>query len=309
MPSFKQFYFFRYVNFNISIFLLMGLFLISACMKDDKASAPPLLSFISDSGFVSRDTVLNVGQQISVGIDAEGEAVNITYLHVGWDNGRYETILDSGLNNPGLRYERTIIKSSSDTETWTFMVMDRDRNTSTIDLTLQKSASTQWGEIITYMGIILGAQDNPGKGGFFSLHANRSYFLDEAFLLQDSIDFIYYYDVYEGTFSSPNEDDAPAIFPGPTGLDNWTVKNESRYGITTLLPVDFEQAGNDSLILSAYDPGNLKRKAKYLAPGMVISCNDPSGRLGLIHIEETSGTNGGFIKMSVKIQKQAPNAR
>ncbi len=293
----------RYVAFNISNWLLFFLLLFSACQKEKDPSSLPFISFISDSGFVSRDTILNVGQPITVGIEALGAGANITYFHIDLNNGQKQTILDSGLNHSSLRYERTIIKTAGDTETWTFLVMDRQRNMSTIGLTLQKSGSTQYGEIVTYPDITLGAQNNPATGSFFSLQGKKWYFLDEAFLHQDSIDIIYYYDIYDATLSSPNESDAPPIFPGPTGLANWVIKNETRYDTTTLLPADFDLAQNDSLILAAYEPGQLKRKTKFVTAGMIISFQDASGRIGLIHVKEAVNNTDGFIRMAMKIQK------
>jgi len=293
----------RYVVFNISNWLLFFLLLFSACQKEKAPSSPPFISFISGSGFVSRDTILNVGQSVTVGIEARGAGVNITYLHIGWSDGQNQTILDSGLNHSSLRYERTIIKTASDKETWTFLVMDRQRNMSTIGLTLQKSGSTQYGEIVTYPDITLGAQNNPFTGSFFSLLGEKWYFLDDAFLHQDSIDIIYYYDMYDATLSSPNESDAPPLFPGPTGLAHWTIKNEIRYDTTTFLPADFDLAQNDSLILAAYEPGQLKRKTKFVTAGMVISFQDASGRIGLIHVKEVVNNTDGFIRMAMKIQK------
>ncbi|MBL7138597.1 MAG: hypothetical protein ISS17_07475 [Bacteroidales bacterium] len=262
-----------------------------------------MLVFQTDSGFVSKDTTLAIGQTIMVGIEAQGAGANITYFHIGWTTGQEQTLLDSGMNQPVLTYKIFITKTASETETWKFLVMDRKRNFNTIALTLTRSSSSQYGPILTYSDILLGAQANPDAGSFFSIRATHSYFQDEAYQHQDSIDLIYYFDQYDATLSSPAEADAPAIFSGPTGLANWTIKNETRYDTTEFAPSDFDLSADDSLILAAYEPVNLKRKAKFILPGMVISFRDPNGKLGLILVKEVIPGSAGQVLMDIKIQQ------
>ncbi len=292
----------RYVFLNISVWVSLFLFSLASCQKE-VSYVPPNLTFRTDSGFVSHDTTLAIGERIMVGIEAQGEGVNITYLHIGWNNGEDQTVLDSGMNQPVLRYEIEITKTANEIETWNFLVMDRNHSFRNRSITLRKSASSQYGPILSYANILLGAQTNEDAGSFFSLGAGHRYFQEEAYQKQDSIDLIYYFDEYEATLSSPSEADAPALFGGPTGLANWTIKNETRYDTTAFAPTDFDLSGNDSLILAAYEPVNLKRKAKFILPGMVISFRDPKGNLGLILVKEVISGPGGQILMDIKIQQ------
>ncbi len=293
----------RYVRKYISLFVPLFLLLLSTCQKEPNPQAVPEIWFLTDSGFVSRDTVIPVGQNIRVGIEASGEGANITWFHIGWNNGEMQTFVDSGLNHPALHYEQTIIKTASPTETWIYQVMDRNRNLTSIQIILRKSDSSYYGEITSIPDVLVGAQHSALAGSFFSLSNGKSYFQDEAFEHQDSIDILYYYDIYDATLSSPNESDAPAIFTGPSGLANWSQKNETRYGTTSLTSADFDLAQTDSLILAAYEPVNLKRKAKFVTPGMIISFKAPSGKIGLIKVLAITGSDTGTIRMSVKIQK------
>lgn len=292
----------RYVVYSISTGFLFILAALPSCRKEP-VSTVPLLEFLTGPGVVSNDTTLVIGQNILVGVKATGKGSHITYFHIGWNSGVEQTILDSGMNQPVLTYFRTITKAAGETETWTFTAMDRNRNSGSIHITLKRSSSSQYGPVRFYPDILLGAQGNPDAGSFFSLNANRRYFLDEAFLHQDSIDLIYYYDLYEATLSSPAEADVPDIFTGPAGISNWTVRNETRYDTTVVSPAEFDQSGNDSLILAAYNPVDLKRKAKYLQPGMVILFRDPSGRLGLILVKEIVTGTQGYVRIGVKIQQ------
>jgi len=256
-----------------------------------------------DSGFVSHDTVLSPGQKIRVGIQASGEGANITWFHIGWDDGESHTILDSGLNRAELYYEHMIVKTENELETWTYQVMNKDRNLTGIRLTLHRSYSMVYGEIVTFPDVILGAQNNTMTGSFFSFSTGLGYSQDEAFTRQDSIDLLYYFDIYDATLASPRENDAAGIFTGPTGLANWSQKNETRYDTTSLTPGEFDQAQNDSLLLIAYEPVNLKRKVKFTSPGMVVSFLSPSGKIGLIKVMDITPGDSGSIRFSAKIQK------
>lgn len=277
------------------------LFLVS-CRKEGN-TMPPTIAFKTGPGYVSHDTTLQVGETILVGIDAAGEGANLTYFHVGIHGIGTQTFLDSGMNQPSLRYDLSITKTAGESELWRFLVMDRDRNVSQITLTLLRDSVTLYGPIRTITDLILGAQGNISTGSFYSLLSERSYFLDEASLAQDSIDMIYYFDQYDATLASPAEADAPVVFSGPTGIATWTVKNETRFDSTAIDPVAFDQSINDSLILAAYEPVNLKRKAKYIHPGTVISFRDPRGKLGLILIKEVIPGPSGSVTLDLKIQE------
>ncbi|MBE0646509.1 MAG: hypothetical protein IH596_01875 [Bacteroidales bacterium] len=281
---------------------MISLLILHSCKKE-AASPLPDIAFKTDSGFVFQETTLPIGQTILVGISANGDETNITFFHVGWDNGQAQTLLDSGMNQSTFSYDLSITKTASVVETWEFLVMNRNRQFNSVKLILHRDSSSQYGSIQTIHDLVLGAQAYPDAGSFFSLTAKTRYFLDEAFQHQDSVDMIYYFDIYDATFSSPAESDAPALFTGPTGLANWTIKNETRYDTTEIAPADFDLSLNDSLILAAYEPINLKRKAKYIEPGMVISFQDPRGKLGLIHVKEVVPGPAGYVLIDLKVQQ------
>lgn len=182
------------------------------------------------------------------------------------------------------------------------MVMDRERNKDSVQVLLMKSETSHYGDIITYSEIILGAQENTTQGSFFAFSNGDILGLDSAFLNQTLVDLIYYYGQYEATLSSPGEAEAPSYFTGPSGIANWTVKNETRYDTTSLSLQDFDESLNDSLLLAVYEPAAGKRKVKFVAPGMVISFKSQAGRIGLLKITGTEPGAAGTLHFSVKIE-------
>ncbi len=285
------------------LFVPLLFLLFSSCTKKETIRTPPVIGFVTDSGYASRDTTLMVGQKIRVGVRARGTDGNITYFSIRYNDGAAKILLDTGMNRPVLNYTVDVIKTASLHEKWTFLVMDRNRNFDSISLYLTKSDYSKWGKIRTLPGISLGAQERSDTGSFLSLAAGQVFNLGQAWLDQQAIDMIYYYGQYEGTLASPMEAEAPGFFTGAQGIANWTIKNETRYDTTALLPAVFDAAGDDSLLLSAYDPTAGKRKAKYLQPGMVVAFKSPAGKLGLIKVTRLSGTTAGTVTFTVKIQE------
>jgi hypothetical protein len=289
--------------------LLSGLYFLfltgvfHACTKVSDPGQPPEIQFVTDSGYTSRDTSLVIGGKITIGLNARGENSNITYFRVTVDNGVRLTYLDSGLNHSVLKYTLPLIKSVATYEKWTFFVMDRERNRDSVTLTVHRADSASYGKIRTMEYVTLDAQSVPSGQSLFSFSEVKRYTLDSAFLNQQAIDLIYYYGQYNATLSSPNESDAPAVFTGPYGLANWTIKNETRYDTTQISVTNFDKAMNDSLLLAAYEPAAGKRKAKFIEPGMILSFKNAAGKIGLIKITAViPGTTGG-MEGSVKIQE------
>ncbi len=282
---------------NLSLFIF-----ILSCSKDEE-NKTPIIQFANDSGFICKDTALIAGSKITVGLNVKGISDNITFLEVIRDNGTRRIFLDSGMNCQAFNYKLSIIKSNDPHEKWIFKVMDRNRMTDSVFLRLDKLNSNQYGKIKTLEDIALSAQDKKEPGSFLSLSTGEAYCLDSAFTRQEIIDIIYYFSEFESTFSSPNESDAPAIFTGPAGLSNWSIKRETRYDTTLVTSTDFANAQNDSLLLSGYEPTTGKRKLKFAKPGMVVSFISPAGKIGLLSVKETQPGPEGYIKFSVKIQE------
>lgn len=280
--------------------LLSGSF--TSCRKDT-ASGPPLISFIYEKGYVAHDTIVPAGQKLKIGIRAAGPDANLTYFSVRFDDGKSQILLDTGLNAPSLVYNLEVIKTNAPVEKWTFLIMDRNRVEQRVQIIFTKSDSSKWGKIRTMRNIILGAQENQGTGSFFALSDTSVMTLPQAYENQPLVDMVYYYGQYEGTLASPNEAEAPGFFTGPQGIANWTVKNETRYDTTLISAEIFDQSGNDSLILAAYEPTAGKKKGKYVQPGMVFSFRSQAGKLGLVKVQDFTPLPAGSVILTIKIQE------
>ena len=290
------------ISYGTIIFFLWS-FMGFSCQKKEEVHSPPVIVFSADSGFTTHDTILVAGAKIRLMIRAKGNGANITYFSIRYNDGAPKIVLDTGMNRQSLVYYVDIIKTSTQVEKWTFVVMDRNRLIDSVGIILTKSDYSKWGKIRTLPDVTLGAQQSADTSSFFSFPSAQVFTFSQAFLNQGAVDLIYYYGLYNGTFASPSEAEAPGFFTGVQGIAGWSVKNETRYDTTAVSPADFDLAQNDSLLLSEYDPTAGKRKAKFLGPGMVISFKSPAGKLGLIKVTALTGTTAGSVKFSVKIQE------
>ena len=291
-------------RFNFILFFTASLIAvvlsISGCSDELDTENVPFLSILPVNGETLSDTALPPGGSVRISIEGLGGGSNITYFGVTMDDGQLHYVLDSGMNNAELKFSQTIFKGNSLNERWTFTIMNRDRQKSSVSVNLSKADVIEWGKIITYDPVVLGAQGNSAIGGFFSLQSGqvKTYLQSEAD--QPNTDMIYYFGDYESTFSSPSESEAPAYFPG---LINWTVKNETRYDNTSISSSVFAGAVNDSLLLVSYEPVNGKRKAKFLRAGMVLTFRNQNGKTGLILIKNVVAGETGTIECALKVQQ------
>lgn len=287
-----------------SILLLLSiateLLLFSGCREEQRTDESPFIRQLPVNGVITYDTALPPGGSLMVSIEALGGGSNITYFGISMFDGQQHFVLDSGMNHPNLSFVQPIFKGNSVEEIWTFSIMNRKREKASIQIHLTKAAVISWGKINTFDPVILSAQGSNSPGSFFSFSDGTVFDYPYAEAHQSATDLIYYTGLYESTFSSPSESEAPDHFPG---ILNWTLKNETRYDTTALTSNDFYLSSNDSLALVSYEPVNGKRKAKNLEKGMVIVFRNQAGKAGLIYVKDILPGSEGKIECAIKIQE------
>jgi hypothetical protein len=284
-----------------------------SCSKE-KSTTPPSIEFNKNSGYLSTNQTVAIGQPVRIGIRATSADAPITDLVVTLEtpNG-IETALDSGLYAETVDFTKIISYGSEAWEKWTFMVMDKNRNRSSVSIILSKDPASSFGLIDYYPSITIGMQANPFFGNFFSTANGNLYFADSTAGIQELISLLAYWGEFnvpptEYTLSSPNETDAPIYYPI---LSSYNIpKNEVRYKAdsTSISSIQFDNAFNDSIILANYTAATTgKRKFKNAKPGYVIpfmiTVGPEAGKRGLVRINTIDGEAEGTINLSLKIQK------
>lgn len=284
--------------------------MLFGCKKEEhKEAIAPSIRFVTESGFVFKDTLLKTADKFRIGIICKAGTYNITHYNYTFSNEKGKNAIDSGMNSTGFRWETALSKGSSKAETWSFYVRDREGNASdTIHITIKLDSNSVYGKIISVPEIILGAQDNTVDPEFYSLTTKQTYNAAKAYQNQNLIDLVYYYDPITGdnnSIASPGANIDSTLFTGSNAIKSWLIKNTTRFEYTTLTGTDFNASNNDSLILANTFPfASGKRKAKNLVAGNIYSFVTQNSQKGLFMVNNVSGTNAGSIKISLKIQDQ-----
>ena len=278
--------------------------LLVSCNKEDDG-LPPLLALLSDSGLVYQDTELNPGAAFTVGLRADMGSQVITNLYIArFRQGEWEVMLDTGIHHEWFVYYRNLNKGVYPEEYWIFRVKDKGGRWAEVSFTLKNPAGSTYQPVRTIPSLVLGAQQCTTNGSFLDVNHARVYFQDSAFLVQDSIELLYYYDPAgdANTISSPNANIDPTIYTGASGLSNWTVKHECKFLETAISAATFDAVANDSLLIATFDAINAKRKAKNLVAGEVYSFKTAHGKFGLFKVNDVQGMESGTIDVTIKIQ-------
>jgi hypothetical protein len=286
----------------VFLLLLSGLLamLMQSCTQDNEPGVPPTLTVTFSDSTAMADTTLEAGQSLDIIVSGIGNDNNITYFAL-LRNGVH--VLDSGLNAASFVSHRTIVRGTDSVEKYTVIIRDRDFNETTFSFNIGLKPTLVYGDINTLSNIVLGAQNNSTTGSFLNLFSGQIFNLSQAFLNQDSVQMLYFYDAADlNTIASPNANIDTSYFGGSSGLANWTIKNEIRYVQIFNTEAEFLSMQNDSLIIANIFPYDIgKRKAKMLQAGhMYEFCSD--GRYGIFYVHNVSGTNEGTIEISIKMQ-------
>jgi hypothetical protein len=295
-----------YLYKRYCLFLLSVLFLFTAC-KEPPGDEAPTLEFLTGSSYISKDTVLGAGSPFLIGIAAEKVDNDLTNFQARRTfAGGEEVIIDTGIHNEKFIYSCSLSKGVYASEKWYFRIMDKLGHWTEISFTLAADPNSVYDSVRTLSSVILGAQQCSTNGSFLDLKNNVVYFQDQAFLLQDSIEMLYYYiNNGEGNaISSPGANIDTTVYIGPTSVLNWSVRNETRYyKLYNMSTATFDAVVNDSLLITSFNQLYSKRKAKNLVAGDIYSFRTVHGKFGLFKVINVNDTETGTVEVSIKIQK------
>ncbi|MFA6482598.1 MAG: hypothetical protein WCW62_08485 [Bacteroidales bacterium] len=304
----------RYAKNNITKTLILmsvciSLVLLISCKKENPEYPAPTIRFVTGNGLVMQDTTLLLNETLRIGLSAHTNSNQpLTHFHTTLIKDSILTNIDTALYATSFNYDKEITKGIALTETRIFYVRDRDgRKSNEISLTIRLDSLSVYGSIQYLPEVKMGAQNNDSSGSFCSLPGGKVSTTAEAFADQASVNLLYYYDLIEAdknTLASPGANLDASVFPGSSGLINWTVKNTTRFAYQgNITPAQFDLCRNDSLIqATSFEFETGKRKAKTLSNGQVYAFVTDTGIKGLFKITEVLGDENGTIKIFIKMK-------
>ncbi len=291
------------------ILYLAGIMLISsalfftACTDDEESpNLPPSISFVSGSGFLTDDATVPVNSEFKVKVLCEPNATSgakiqslritrVTNNQVFLDTTLAYTVpvevTFNALPDPGV-------------EKIEFTATDKDGESAkaSLEITTQSIA----GGINAFPMRILGSYSSPTGSSFASIDGSV-YTLAQAFANQTIIDFMYWWGAStNATIGAPDDANAGLVFTGVNGLPNWTVKNGTRFKVTTLTTTEFDAVDTDEVCIDQAT-GADQTRMEDLAVDDVFAFITVTGKHGLIKVTSINTGAAGDITIDVKVEK------
>lgn len=290
-------------------FLCISVFVfLYSCKKEIAEYTNPSLEFILEEGFISNDTSAKVGDTLSIKVLAK------SLSEYPLSTLRFERItptdtirIDTGMHLQSIIMDKKIIKSVAEWELWNITARDRNRKESnTLSFKIDMEESSSHGDIKHIPSINFGFQNNNENDGFYSLSHQAIYDLEDAYSMQEDIHLVSFYDNTsedEHAISSPGGNIPDGIYEGSHGVENWDIRNTTRFILSDISEEDFDLCSNDSLIYAttfAFETG--KRKAKNLKSKDIFAFVSDQGNFGLFKVKSLSGNEAGKVEIEIKMK-------
>lgn len=272
---------------------LFGSIALVSCNKDDDedddtvALGNPTIELVSEAGFISTDTTVIEGTQVSVKIDLAQTGGNLSYLMVNDD-----TLAE---NIAAATYTYTHTFTVTGTATYEYTVANVENKTATKSITITVQSAILNANIKMYAQAI----DGSSYSSCASIDGT-TYSLDTLLNnvnLQANVDFVYHY-TSKAWMSSPF--DAETY----TGLEAWadlTTKNQTLYyGVVT---ADFDNVTASDIMNHAAFSGSATDYVEDVVVDDVIAFQTASGKKGLMKVVDlVPGYDlTDYIEVSIKV--------
>lgn len=296
------------------LLLFLGGVLMACSEEKSEHQNPPIL-VLKTGDYTPNEALIPVGGKISFGITAaEGDAP-LTLLRIQrTSNGNVITELDKGLFiiKGGLDFTFNSVKSSSEVENWTIMVMNANRDSAKVNRTVLLGEGSAYGPIYHFTGIMVGMQNNMQYPQFLDFHTGNTYSSstvqgNEALI--DFVGFVYFTGgVWSPTLCCPAYSGSTSVTGFYPQIGSWAIRNSTLYDYyssdnnlvdSTL----FLAALNDSLLVESYKPGNVSGLSKYANTSKIIPFKTEDGKYGLMRIMHSDQIPEGYMEIEIKIQQ------
>jgi hypothetical protein len=288
------------ISFIMAAFLAASIMFLSSCTKD---TTPPSINFKGGAGYTSTDVTIDAGSIIKIGINAtSGSSKLERFTLVATYNNVPTTIVDTTFSSDTYNrdFELTIFDLGATRLTCT--ITDKDLETADVSFTVTTQEA-----INQYTAVLLGGQLNPDLGSFYSSADNSVMNLGTARNNPEKADMVYYYGTTNQASIVAVSDAQLDAVPTFAECSGWTVKNDTKFKLTTGVDWASITTGAD---ITANATNMTVTHINQLAVGDIVAFQTATtssnpGKKGLYKVLEINGTTGAdrSIKIEVKIMK------
>jgi len=293
------------LNFFIAIVLLTSASFITSCTKDE-TTTPPTIMLNAGPGYTATDVTVPVNTDLKVGIIANATTGKLTNFKISQTvSGSSSTLLDTTFAGKDTFNEDFTITSPSVVGTLklTFTITADDGESAEASFNITTTSAP----IYTYTAVLMGGQENPNLGSFYSTLNDSVMKIAAARQNSGQIDLVYYYGTTNHSSIVAVSDAQLQSVPAFVECGTWPVKNETKFKLTS--GVDWATITDESGIMA--NATNLtETHINQLAVGDIVSFVTAStssnpGKNGMYKVLEINGSAGAdrSITIEVKIQQ------
>lgn len=290
-----------------ALILSAGAF-VSSCTDDTTETDPgPSLTLKGGAGYTSDDATVLVGSSITVGVVGGKSSVSgnklTRFKFILTSNNVANTLVDTVLNADSFNWETEIEFVSEVNGRFSFELTDKG------GMKTEKGFNiiAQGPETKKFSGIALGSHNDNTLPSFFSTLDGNVYFVGQtnnSATIQGLVDLVFIkntptYPAVGNIITSP-DDEVAATAPN-LKLNDWTVRNQTRFNTTSITAAQFDAIG-DHYVFPAFNLLQQTSRTSALAVGNVVLFKTSTGKVGLIKIVELY-TKGDKMKIDVVMEK------
>ncbi len=300
--------------------MLLALGTLSSCDPEDTVDAGPTITINPTSA------TIEVGQQADFTYTVVSDK-NLEEIRVISRNTTQQTITGSDFtNNKSHSDSFSFIGGVADagtTVTVTIEAVDKDGNRSSSSADITINAATVPVDPIAIAGfpaVLLGAQANANTGSFLDASTGLVYKIADAKANAAKVDMAY----LQGSASnnqgavigSPKDASIVSVFTSATsGVQTWSVQNNTRFKNTTLSQTDFNAivtgegqklidafaAGTEPTVTSGDQSEGSASRVNQLTAGKVFAFRTVDGKDGLAYVVSVEEGTTGSIRLDIKV--------
>jgi hypothetical protein len=290
------------LSFIFAFLLMASLPFFTSCGTDEEAT-PPTIMLNAGVGYTATDVTVPVGTELKIGVIATATSATLSNLKIT-QSGSTTPLLDTTFSSDNFNRDFMITAPTVvGNVTLTFIITAADGESAQASLTITTTSAP----INTYTAILMGGQENPNLGSFYSTANDSVMRLAAARQNSQMIDLVYYYGATLKASIVAVSDGQLAGVPAFVECGSWPTTNETKFKKTS--GVDWSTIVDESGILSnAVDL--TETHINNLAVNDIIAFETAStssnpGKKGMYKVMEINGTGGAdrSITIEVKIQK------
>ncbi|WP_338768637.1 hypothetical protein WAF17_08215 [Bernardetia sp. ABR2-2B] len=304
--------------FSYLVLMLLAVGTLSSCDPTEDPSAAPSITVNPESA------TIDVGQSVDFTfqvISTESELSEVRIVYPGQADQIATTFTDNNTRYSGVYTFTGLLADASSSVTFTIQATDIAGLTSTKDVVVTINDAPDPIAYASSQAVILAGQDVANTGSFVDMDGTTPtvYLLAAAKQNAAAVDMAYLQGgaaASQGAvIGSPRDASVAAVYNSAvSGVQTWSVQNDTRFRNTALTEDDFEAINDGSLITAAYTNGSEPNigstgdiregsasRVNQLSVGDVFAFRTAGGKDGVAHVSAIETGTTGKITLDVKI--------